>query len=115
MLFCISLVVYKSECKEVFHAECKGNGNIVIILWNVALLFESLVSTFLCVYSSVPFDAAYASERMDTWMMLCFGESVIALLNTSMRFTTGDQASKPFSMLLHSKLPCPHTPCPHHL
>ena len=28
VLFCISLVVYKSECNEVFHAECKGNGNI---------------------------------------------------------------------------------------
>ena len=82
-----SLAVHQSECEEVVHAECEGNSDAVVIVWNVALLFESLASTFMCVFSSTPYNAAYASERMDSWMMVAFGESVIALLNTRSKFT----------------------------
>ena len=36
----------------------------------------------------LPFAGEYAGERMQAWLMLCFGESVIALLVEPINYTS---------------------------
>ena len=49
-------------------------------LWLLAVALEQFGNSYGAVYMKLPFPAAYAGERMQAWLMLCFGESVIALL-----------------------------------
>ena len=41
---------------------------------------ETLGNAVACVYMKLPFCGQYAGQRMQAWVMLCFGESVVGLL-----------------------------------
>jgi len=53
---------------------------IITSLWFLAIIIEQFGNNYACIYMKLPFSAIYAGERMEAWLMLCFGESVIALL-----------------------------------
>jgi hypothetical protein len=52
----------------------------VTVLWLTAIIVETVGSAVAAIYMKLPFAGDYAGERMQAWLMLCFGESVIALL-----------------------------------
>ena len=49
-------------------------------IWLLAVSVEQFGSSYGAIYMDLPFAASYAGERMQAWLMLCFGEAVIALL-----------------------------------
>lgn len=49
-------------------------------IWLLAVSVEQFGSSYGAIYMALPFAASYAGERMQAWLMLCFGEAVIALL-----------------------------------
>jgi hypothetical protein len=57
-----------------------GQYTVVIVLWILAVLIEQCGNIHACVFDKLPFSGAYCGERMQSWLMLCFGESVIGLL-----------------------------------
>lgn len=107
ILFAVAAAVHGAECDHVEHDKCEGNGSHVVVVWNVALLFESVASAALCCFGPAPFDGAYASKRMDAWTMLCFGESVVSLLNTTVPFTNDNLQAELSSFVVLATL-CIH-------
>ena len=73
----------------LFVADREQDKDIVVVLWLLAVIFEQVVSIYLLNFGDCSFDANYYGERMSTWLMLTFGESVISLLNTEFSYTTG--------------------------
>jgi len=53
---------------------------VTIALWLIAVFIEQFGNIYSIIYDSLPFSGEYAGERMQAWLMLCFGESVIGLL-----------------------------------
>jgi hypothetical protein len=62
-------------------------------LWILAIAVEQLGSSIASVFMKLPFPAMYAGERMQAWIMLCFGESVIGLLIEPIFFDLKEFAS----------------------
>ena len=61
-----------------------------ILLWLGAVLVEQAVATMSSIFlEELPFCAEYCGERMQAWLMLSFGESVIALLYNAHDYTAG--------------------------
>mmetsp|Transcript_888 Transcript_888/g.2611 ORF Transcript_888/g.2611 Transcript_888/m.2611 type:complete len:640 (+) Transcript_888:187-2106(+) len=68
--------------------EIKPKHYKTIIVWGAAVLVEQLCFIYATVWmrrAEVPFQYAYAADRMQAWIMLCFGESIIGLLNDETR------------------------------
>jgi len=63
----------EEEDKEMSHVP-------TIMLWIMAVAVETTGSVYGSIYERLPFSGEYAGERMQAWLMLCFGESVIGLL-----------------------------------
>jgi low temperature requirement protein LtrA len=63
------------------------DSHAVVVVWLVAVLVEQGASIYLLNYCPCDFDANYYGERMCTWIMLAFGESVISLLNLTFTYT----------------------------
>ena len=71
----------------VYVSEKNPESIVTVVLWLIAVFIEQFVSIYLLVFSEyADFDARYYGERMSTWLMLAFGESVIALLSISFKF-----------------------------
>ena len=79
------------------HEEPLGEHAAALGLWLAAVAVEQLGNTFGAVFMKLPFAATYAGERMQAWLMLCFGESVIALLIEPLSFLSGGQLGSIFS------------------
>jgi hypothetical protein len=66
---------------DVYAPEANTNQyTVVIVLWLLAVAVEQAGNVYACVFDRLPFSGAYCGERMQSWLMLCFGESVIGLL-----------------------------------
>lgn len=67
----------------------EGDGSdhgLTIFLWLLAVAVETLGSVYGSIFDRLPFSGEYAGERMQAWLMLCFGESVIGLLINPMYY-----------------------------
>jgi hypothetical protein len=60
--------------------ENASNTMLTAGIWLLAVSVEQFGSSYGAIYMDLPFAASYAGERMQAWLMLCFGEAVIALL-----------------------------------
>lgn len=60
----------------------KGDHAGTIFLWILACVVETVCNNYTCIFDKLPFSGEYCGERMQAWLMLCFGESVIGLLIT---------------------------------
>mmetsp|Transcript_50693 Transcript_50693/g.64944 ORF Transcript_50693/g.64944 Transcript_50693/m.64944 type:complete len:1082 (-) Transcript_50693:161-3406(-) len=64
--------------------ECNDHGSIThvvtISLWIFAVFVEQLGNNLASIYGPLPFNGEYAGKRMQAWVMVCFGESIIGLL-----------------------------------
>ena len=79
VLFAASIMVpwnYNNEVDE----EAPSEKRLTAGMWLLAVAIEQLGTSYGAIYMELPFAASYAGERMQAWLMLCFGESVIALL-----------------------------------
>lgn len=57
-----------------------SSGDAVVWFWASAVVIEQLLSYYLLLFGTIPFNAAYYGERCCIWVMLSLGESVISLL-----------------------------------
>jgi len=72
---------YSAYADDVYAAETDTTQyTLVIFLWLLAVAVEQAGNVHACVFDRLPFSGAYCGERMQSWLMLCFGESVIGLL-----------------------------------
>ena len=58
----------------------------VIALWLLAVAVEQVGNVHASVFNSLPFSGEYCGDRMQAWLMLCFGESLIGLLVNPLYF-----------------------------
>ena len=71
-------------------------------LWTMAVVVEQCSLTYASVFGKMPFVSEYAGERMQAWLMLAFGESVISLLEepSDYRAKTVESFVMSFGMML---------------
>lgn len=50
------------------------------IIWLCAVAVEQAGNAYASLFMQLPFAAKYCGERMQAWLMVCFGESVIAII-----------------------------------
>ena len=71
-----SYSAYGGGCDDEEEKDYTG----VVVLWILAVCIEQAGNAYTCIMDKLPFCGEYAGERMQAWLMLCFGESVIGLL-----------------------------------
>jgi hypothetical protein len=77
----VSIVLFATTMLVPWHYASNGTHHWpTSTLWLLAVFVEQVGNSSACVFFNLPFPAMYAGSRMQAWVMLCFGESVIALL-----------------------------------